>query len=131
MCSHKSHTIQLQTCTAFISNYKLLELRSQAESGRGVPYAIKTYPSISVTRQMNLLFCAKSLYVTGFVRVSESFGKFWKITEIDSAFFQDLESFGKGAFFKVAMECFGLLFGKILKYPKIDTTYCRSVRDVN
>jgi len=40
--------------------------------------------------------------------------------EIDKAIFQDLESFGKGRSFKVAMEEFGFLSGKILQYPKMD-----------
>ena len=44
---------------------------------------------------------------------------FWKVLEIENAFFQDLESFGKEMIFKMAMESFGLLFGNsrnILKW---------------
>ena len=52
--------------------------------------------------------------------VRTSFGKLWKVSEFDNAFFQDLESIGKRKFFKMAMESFGFLFGKILKYPNID-----------
>ena len=37
-------------------------------------------------------------------RVCAGFGKVWKATEIDNAIFQDLRSFGKGRFFKMAME---------------------------
>ena len=39
--------------------------------------------------------------------------------EIDNAIFQDLESCGKGKFFKMAMESFGFFFGKIQKCPKM------------
>ena len=31
------------------------------------------------------------------------FGRFWKVMEIYNAIFQDLESFGKGTFFTMAM----------------------------
>ena len=41
--------------------------------------------------------------------------------EIDHAIFQDLESFGKRGF-QIGYEKIWSLFGKILKYPKIDTT---------
>ena len=45
---------------------------------------------------------------------------FLNVMEIDSAIFQDLQSFGKGTFFKMAMGNFGFLFGKILQYHKMD-----------
>ena len=32
---------------------------------------------------------------------------------IDSTIFQDLESFGKGKFFRMAMESFGFFLGKL------------------
>ena len=35
-----------------------------------------------------------------------SFGKFWNVMEIDNTIFEDLESFGKGIFFKMAVEKF-------------------------
>ena len=40
--------------------------------------------------------------------------------KIDNAIFQDLESFGKGRFFKMVMEKFGFVFGEFLEYPKMD-----------
>ena len=43
--------------------------------------------------------------------------------EIDNVIFQDLESFGKERFFKMAMEVLDF-FGEILKYPRIDRTLC-------
>ena len=46
--------------------------------------------------------------------------------EIDNAIFQDLESFEKGRFFKVAIEKFSILmFGKLLQYPKVCLIYYR------
>ena len=55
-------------------------------------------------------------------KIRTGFGKFWKVTEIDNAIFQDLESFGKEMFLKMALENFGFLFWKILKYPTMDRT---------
>jgi len=40
------------------------------------------------------------------VFISEDSYGLWKVIEIDSAIFQDLESFGKEKFFKMAMEKF-------------------------
>ena len=40
--------------------------------------------------------------------------------ESNIAILQELERFGKGSFFKIAMEQFLILFGKILKYLKMD-----------
>ena len=36
-----------------------------------------------------------------FKRVRTGIGQFWKVMEIDNAFFQDLESFEKGRFFQI------------------------------
>ena len=48
---------------------------------------------------------------------------FWEVMEIDNAFFQDLESFGKREVFQKGLwNSFGFLFGKILKHAKIDAT---------
>ena len=49
-------------------------------------------------------------------------GTFWKVVEIDNTTYHDLESFGKRSAFKMAMEEFWILFGKILKYAKMDVT---------
>ena len=38
--------------------------------------------------------------------------------EIENAIFQDMGSFGKGTFFKMAMKIFGFLFGRMLKIPQ-------------
>ena len=43
------------------------------------------------------------------------FGKCLKAMNIKNAIFQDLESFRKEMFFRMAIEQFGFLFGKILK----------------
>ena len=43
--------------------------------------------------------------------------------EIDIAVFQDMGKFGKG-FSNCLLKNFGVLFGKILKYPKMDITWC-------
>ena len=45
--------------------------------------------------------------------------------EIDSAVFQDLESFWKRDVFQIGL-CisFGFLFEKSVKYPEMDTAYC-------
>ena len=40
--------------------------------------------------------------------------------EIDIATFQGLESVGKEKFSKWLWKCFGFMFGKIVKYPKMD-----------
>ena len=56
----------------------------------------------------NLQWCCSAVVVetqNGY-RVRMGFGKLWKVMEIDNAIFQDLESFGKGRFFKMAMEKF-------------------------
>ena len=37
-------------------------------------------------------------------RILTGIGGFWKVIKIDNAIFQDLESFGKGRFLKLAME---------------------------
>ena len=50
------------------------------------------------------------------------FGEFSKVLELDNVNIQDLESFGEEKFFKMAVEKFWVLFGKILKYPKVDIT---------
>ena len=50
------------------------------------------------------------------MRVYAGFGKLWKVVEIADTIFHDPESFGKGRFFKMAMEKFWSLFGRILKY---------------
>ena len=43
------------------------------------------------------------------------FAQFWKVMDIDIAIFQDLESFGKGRFFKVAMKKFWIVvWGKFV-----------------
>ena len=42
--------------------------------------------------------------------------------DIDNAIFQDLESFGKEKFFKMAMEEFLIFVCGILKYAKRDIT---------
>ena len=59
----------------------------------------------AVRQQMQVIF---SIYVKKYVHANiilevvfsdfMGFGKFWKAMEIDNAFFQDLESFGKGDF---------------------------------
>ena len=49
-----------------------------------------------------------------------SFGKFRKVIGIDNAVFQYLEHFGKGKFFKIAMEKFWIFVWEILKYPEMD-----------
>ena len=41
------------------------------------------------------------------------FEKFWKVMETDDAIFQDLENFGNGRFYEMAMEKYRLLFGEI------------------
>ena len=47
------------------------------------------------------------------------FGKFWEVMEIDSAIFQDLESFRKREVFQNGYEkVLDFLFGDILKYPR-------------
>ena len=55
-------------------------------------------------------------YPYRFCRVLQSFA----VIELDNAVFQDLESLGKGRFFKVTIESFECLFGRILKYPKVN-----------
>ena len=40
------------------------------------------------------------------IRVRAGFGKFWKVMEIENAFFHDLESSRKGGFLKMTMEKF-------------------------
>jgi len=45
-------------------------------------------------------------------RVRTGFGKFWKVMEIENVFFQDLENFGKGRIFKMAMEMFWIFVRK-------------------
>ena len=40
------------------------------------------------------------------IRVCMGFGEFWKVMEISNAIFQNLKSFGKETFFKIAMEKF-------------------------
>ena len=50
------------------------------------------------------------------------FGEFSKVLELASLNFQDLRSFGEEKFFKMAVGKFWVLFGKILKYPRIDIT---------
>ena len=57
-------------------------------------------------------------------RIHAGFGELLKVFEIDNTIFQDPESFGKGRFFKLAMEQFWILFEKILIYPKVDITFC-------
>ena len=52
--------------------------------------------------------------------VRMSFGKFRKVIGIDNAVFQYLEHFGKGKFFKIAMEKFWIFVWEILKYPEMD-----------
>ena len=44
--------------------------------------------------------------------------------EIDNTIFQDLESLGKESFSKTAMEKSLIFVWEILRYPKIDSTYC-------
>ena len=39
----------------------------------------------------DILSLREYIYYTKFVQVLESFGKFWKVMEIDSAIFQNLE----------------------------------------
>ena len=48
------------------------------------------------------------------------------VLEIYSAILQELERFVKGTIFKTALEKFGFLVRKILKYPKMDITWCCS-----
>ena len=45
--------------------------------------------------------------------------------EIDSVIFQVLESFGKERLSNWLWKSFGFLFWKILKYPKMEITWCR------
>ena len=45
-----------------------------------------------------------------FKRVRTGIGQFWKVIEIDNAFFQDLESFATGRFFKLAIEKLWIFF---------------------
>ena len=49
--------------------------------------------------------------------------------EINNAIFQVLENFGKKRVFKLAMESFGFLHEKMLKYPIIDIL-CHSKHDI-
>ena len=46
-------------------------------------------------------------------RVRTGFAKFWNIMEIHNAIFQDLESFGKEEFFKMAVEKFWIVVWEI------------------
>ena len=55
----------------------------------------------------------------GSVRVPESFGKLWRAIMLFSRTWKGLE---KGGFSNWAWNSFGFLFGKILKYPKMDVT---------
>ena len=56
-----------------------------------------------------ILFLDYFFDATCYNRVRTGFGKFWKVMEIDNAIFHDLESFGKGIFFKMAMEQFWIV----------------------
>ena len=47
--------------------------------------------------------------------------RLWKVMDVDSAIFQDLESFAKRRFFNMAMKNFWIFVLKILKYPKMDS----------
>jgi len=47
-------------------------------------------------------------------RVRTSIGNFWKVMEIDNAFFQDMESFGKKGFLNKLWKSFGFLSRKSL-----------------
>ena len=49
-------------------------------------------------------------------RVCAGFGKVWKAMEIDDAIFQDLKSFGRGRFFKMAMEKLWIFVWKNCKH---------------
>ena len=54
---------------------------------------------------------------SGFVRVLKRFGVLWKLMMQFSKTWKVLE---KDCFSKWPCESFGFLFGKILKYPKMD-----------
>ena len=43
--------------------------------------------------------------------------------EIGSSIFQDLENFGKGKFFKMAMEKLWIFVWKVLEYPRMLTHF--------
>ena len=49
------------------------------------------------------------------MRLRADFGKLWIVMEIENAFFHGLERFGKERIFKMAMEKFRILFGKVLE----------------
>ena len=56
-----------------------------------------------------------TILFAGSVRVSESFGKFWKVMEIENAIFQDQKSFRNERIFKMAFEKSWIFVWKILK----------------
>ena len=58
--------------------------------------------------------------ITGFVRVLECFGKLKRLVLSFSRNWKVLEKFSKWQW-----ESFEFLFGKILKYPKMDISQCR------
>ena len=55
--------------------------------------------------------------------VRTDFGGFWKVMEIDSAIFQDLESYGKGRIFNMAMEKLWIFVWETSKMSYNDTPY--------
>jgi len=44
--------------------------------------------------------------------VNQGSNGFWKVMEIDNVIFHDMDSFGKGKFFKISIEMFWILFRK-------------------
>ena len=58
------------------------------------------------------------MLISGFLWVLESY-------RIDNAIFQDMENLEREDFLTSLCKSFGLLFGKILNYLKIDMIYCR------
>ena len=80
-----------------ISNISLVVI------GDDIVYCVFAFPFACAFAFYSILFDGLFyIELDRFGNVRGSYG-FWKVMETDNAVFQDLESFGKGRFFKMAM----------------------------